>query len=118
MKKNQFIDYPLWHILKTPFMEKYCLIFSGNEGRKVFNKKVIEIYPEWVDDNDADGLFCEGYMYVEDICNNKHVLYHEIGHYISYVIESLDCQNEEEFKACLIQHILTSVTRALGDCID
>ena len=105
MKKSNFLDYPLWHRIETPFVESWCLIFSGKEGRKAFNKKAAELDKTWVDVNETDGMSVANYIYVEDIENNIDILLHELSHYYDYVVSELGCENECEFKARLSQFI-------------
>jgi hypothetical protein len=109
MNKDNFLDYPLFTIIETPFMQKNLLILSGDEGRDIFNTKVRELYPEWIDIDDADGLQYDNYIYVEDIENNLNILIHELSHYLDFCFKELSCKDESEFKAKLTEFIFTDI---------
>ena len=96
--------------IDIPFIDHKLYIYSGIKGRESFNCQVKLDYPEWKDEDDSDGMHYQNYIYVEKLENTK-ILLHEVGHYLEWLYNELDCQNESEFKACLLTYVIEKVFR-------
>lgn len=104
MKKNWL------EIIDIPLCDHRLMIYTDKEGRKSFDQHVKFDYPEHENRDNVDGLNYNNHIWIEDI-SNKHVLLHEVSHFLEWLYEHMDCQNETEFKACLFSDIVEKVIK-------
>jgi len=99
-------------LIDIPFTEKMLIIYIGIKGLPAFNFNVKLKYPDWDGAPAADGLQLENLLYIEDPTNRQVVL-HELSHYLEWLYEELSCQDESEFRACLMADVIMKVEEAL-----
>lgn len=100
--------------INIPFTNE-LIIYTGHKNRGSFNSLMKKHNPRWIDDTLDDGMQCKNLMYIEDI-GNKEVLYHELAHYLEWLYGHLSCQDEPEFKACLMAHVMVEIDKELLPC--
>lgn len=98
------------YLIDIPYSPVNLFIFTKEE-RHLFVSKVQHSFPEWEDDPDNNGMHYQNHIYVED----DETLFHELSHFIFWLIEYMGIQDEDEFKACITAGIIESVNEKIYD---
>lgn len=96
------------HIIDIPYSPTNLFIYIGNQNRKSFNSKVRFQYPEWVDDKDADAMNFQNHIFIEDI-TDKETLVHEAIHFLQWLFEYMQIEDEPEFQANISAHVISEI---------
>ena len=95
-------------LIEIPYSPLNLFLFISDKERADFNNKVQHQYPEWVDNKDADAMHFQNHIFIEDI-TEKETLIHEVYHFLEWLFEYMEIENESEFKACISSHIICKV---------
>ena len=97
-------------IIDIPYSPVNLMIFIGENERVTFDLKVKHQYPEWESSEDSDGMHFQNHIFIEDI-SIKDTLLHELSHFLEWLYEYMEIENESEFKACIFSHVLSEVLK-------
>lgn len=92
-------------IIDIPYSPVNLMIFSEEDERHVFDFKVKHQYPEWEGSEDSDAMHFQNHIYIEDLSIIENLL-HEISHFLEWLFEYMEIEEESEFKACISSHVI------------